>query len=184
MIDSTNNYKQTWLLSSLNIGLFFLLLYLVKFDSRIPFYFSVWKFQTGLFAPYQLITYQFIHSDLSHLYFNMLSLIPVSLCLEPLLRSPKLIWYFLVCGVFSGVFHILLYPEDLPLVGASGSIWGLSVLLACLHQSKFLKFLVFVLFLLEIWRYFSVESSEVAHLCHIGGALSGFILYFFERRFR
>jgi len=182
MLRSINNYKQTWLLAFLNIGLFFLLLFLSKWDSNIPLYFSAWKFQTGLFAPYQLITYQFIHSDLTHLYFNMLTLLPVSVYLEPSIKSPKLFWYFLLCGIISGALHLIFYNENLPLVGASGSIWGLSVLLALTRQSKVLKILVFGLFFLEIWKYFTIESSQVAHLCHIGGGIAGFLIYFFEKK--
>ena len=176
------SYKQTWLLASLNINFFILLVCLIKWDSNIPYYFSAWKFQSGLFAPYQLITYQFIHSDLSHLYFNLLTLIPISMHLEPSIKAPKLVWYFLLCGVFSGVFHLLLYHDNLPLVGASGSIWGLSILLALTHSSKLLRFLIFFLLGIEVWLSFTVETSQVAHLCHIGGAIAGFLIYYFERK--
>lgn len=177
-----SKYRQTITLTISNVLLFIVFVALSRLDSTIPFYFSAWKYETGLFAPYQLFTYQFIHADLSHLFFNLLVLIPVSIHLESFIKSPKLIYYFFVSGIISGLFHLFFYQSNLPLVGASGSIWGLTILYALTCKSSFLRWVILISFSIEIWKSISGQVDGVAHLCHVGGAISGFLIYLFDKK--
>lgn len=177
-----SKYKFTLTLVFLNFIFFFIFFFLSKIDVRIPLYFSAWKYETGLFAPYQLISYQFIHASLSHLFLNLLVFIPTSLYLENILRTSRVIYYFLISGIIGGAFHILLYQKDLPLVGASGSIWGLSVILAFTCKSNFIKFFIFLSLVSEIYKSFTITDDGVAHFCHVGGAIGGLIIYLLDRK--
>lgn len=175
------NYKQTMLISFLNISVFFIFLFLSNVNSNLPLYFSAWKFETGLFAPYQLISYQFVHANLEHLLFNLMVFVPISLYLENIIKG-RLIYYFLACGIISGIFHMIMYNDNLPLVGASGSIWGLSVLLALTHKSLFFKFFILFTFIFEIVKATVITGDGIAHWCHVGGAIGGLLIFFFEKK--
>jgi len=82
---------------------------------------------------WRLITYQFVHWDLSHIFFNMLGLFFLGPPLERLWGSKKFLTFYLSCGVAGGLFYILLvYVGFLlpgPMAGASGAV--LAVLTAC-----------------------------------------------------
>lgn len=174
-------FKQTLVIAIINIVIFFSFFSLSSFNSNLPLYFATWKFESGLFAPYQLISYQFVHADLRHLLLNLLIFVPTSLYLESIVKS-RLTYYFLVSGVIAGLFHLLMYQSNFPLVGASGSIWGLSVLLALLNKSIFLRSFVVISLLSEIYNGLTMSNDGVAHWCHVGGALGGLIIYFFENK--
>lgn len=178
-----SEFKYTIILVSMNVLLFSLFATLSQFDNKIPLYFSAWKYETGLFAPYQLLSYQFIHADLNHLVMNLFILIPTSFYLETSLKSRRLIYYFLIAGIIGGCFHLMLHDQSLPLVGASGSIWGLSVLLGLLSKSNFFKLLLLCCLGYEIYKCFSSTNDYIAHFCHIGGALAGLLIYFFDRKY-
>jgi membrane associated rhomboid family serine protease len=75
------------------------------------------------------ITYQFLHADLWHIFFNMLILFMFGPMLERLWGSRKFLTFYLVCGAMGGLFYPLLvltgWLEAGPLIGASGSILGM-----------------------------------------------------------
>lgn len=174
-------FRQTLVISIINIVIFFSLYSLSNFYSNLPLYFATWKFETGLFAPYQLISYQFVHADLRHLLLNLLIFVPTSLYLESIVKS-RLIYYFLVSGIIAGLFHLVMYQNILPLIGASGSIWGLTTLLALLSKSVFWRSLFLISLLLEIYQAITLTNDGIAHWCHVGGALGGILIYFFENK--
>lgn len=173
------NYKQTMLISFLNISVFFIFLVLSTENPNLPLYFSAWELKTGLFSPYQLISYQFVHANLNHLLMNLLVFVSISIYLEPSIKS-RLIYYFLTCGVISAVFHMFMYNDNLPLVGASGSIWGLSVLLALTQKSFLLKLFILSNFIVEVIEAITIYGDGIAHWCHIGGALGGLLIFLFD----
>lgn len=82
-----------------------------------------------------LITYQFIHANIQHLAFNLLSLVVLYFPLKSHLSSLRFITLFLLSGICGALLHYIGY--ELPvmfekisgtptyLVGASGSIMGL-----------------------------------------------------------
>lgn len=79
--------------------------------------------------PWRLITYQFMHGDFFHLFFNMLVVYFFGPLLERMWGSRKFIVFYLVCGAAGGVVYPLLVfakvLTPLPLVGASGAIYGM-----------------------------------------------------------
>ena len=58
-------------------------------DASVMSWFALWPIENG-FLPWQLITYQFMHGSLGHLFFNMLALF-----------SLKPLGYAQVCDVLS-----------------------------------------------------------------------------------
>lgn len=55
------------------------------------------------FAPWQLVTYMFLHADFSHLFFNMFSLWMFGRIVEQTLGMRRFTAYFFVCGIGAGV---------------------------------------------------------------------------------
>ncbi|MDA1192190.1 MAG: rhomboid family intramembrane serine protease [Candidatus Poribacteria bacterium] len=104
----------------------------------------------GLFQPWQLITYMFLHASLFHIGFNMLALWLFGVEIEERWGTQHFLTYYLICGIGGGVLQIVmpmllqsLAPilsgimpfgftkqtfQPKPVVGASGAVYG--VLLA------------------------------------------------------
>jgi membrane associated rhomboid family serine protease len=95
---------------------------------------------------WRLITYQFLHGDFGHIFFNMLGLFFLGPPLESRWGSKKFLVFYLSCGVVGGLFYILLvvvgFLNPLPMIGASGAVLG--VLTAC--AILFPQFVVFFIF--------------------------------------
>lgn len=93
-----------------------------------------------------ILTSMFTHIWLPHLFFNMISLFFIGNFLEKLIGRKKMLWFYLISGLFAGLFYSLLSfyfgntelgaklfvsPETYS-VGASGAIFGIAGLLAIL----------------------------------------------------
>ncbi|MBQ5896715.1 MAG: rhomboid family intramembrane serine protease [Bacteroidaceae bacterium] len=62
-------------------------------------------FEASDFAPYQFVTYMFMHSDFSHLFFNMLALYMFGGLLEKTWGSKRFLIFYFVCGVGAGLLQ-------------------------------------------------------------------------------
>lgn len=87
----------------------------------------------------------------------------------------------------SADFNTLIEIYSIPLVGASGAIYGLLLAFAYLFPNMSLylffipvpikaKFFIPILILIEIYLGFSNSGGSIAHLAHVGGALFGYLL--------
>ena len=80
---------------------------------------------------WRIITYQFLHAGLGHIFMNMLVLYFFGPTLEMRWGSKKFITFYLTCGAIGGILYPVMYYIGLPfmtqgtLVGASGAIYGL-----------------------------------------------------------
>ncbi len=145
------------------------------------------------FFVWQLVTYVFLHGSLSHLLFNLLALWIFGGEVERSMGSRRFIQYFFITAIGAGICTVLLTPIlsprllSVPVVGASGGIYGLLLAYAWFFPERYiyLWFLVpmkakhFVLLFGAIAFFFSFKApgSGVAHLAHLGGILFG-LLYF------
>ena len=93
---------------------------------------------------WRLVTYQFLHVGLWHIFFNMLGLFFLGPVLERHFGSKKFLPFYLGCGIAGGLFYLLLASVGfLPahsMVGASGAILGMLAACAIL----FPHFVVFI----------------------------------------
>ncbi|MBQ8096456.1 MAG: rhomboid family intramembrane serine protease [Prevotella sp.] len=55
------------------------------------------------FHFYQLITYQFLHADITHIFFNMFALWMFGCVIERVWGPQKFLFYYLVCGIGAGL---------------------------------------------------------------------------------
>src|SRR5579872_7539572 len=79
------------------------LVYLLERAAATPMevYFALWPLGTpeGLFRPWQLVTYAFLHdpTGIKHIFFNMFALYMFGPALEQYWRPRRFLGYYLVC---------------------------------------------------------------------------------------
>jgi len=145
-------------------------------------------------AVWQVLTYMFVHGSIRHILFNMLALFIFGTPLERRLGSSEFLLYYFLTGIGAGLATLVVNWYTglavVPVVGASGAIYGLLLAYATLYpDSRLYVFgilpirapvlvLVFtggaLLFLLTGTR------NGVAHLTHLAGFVFGY-LYFLIR---
>jgi membrane associated rhomboid family serine protease len=160
----------------------------------LPYY----NASTGLFRPFQIITYMFVHADISHILFNMLSLFFLGPMVEMTLGAKRFLGLYLISGLAGLAAHFLVWylpyltgqTEFAPffsVLGASGAVFGVTIAFATLYPDRQLMLLfppipikawVMALILVGIGLYSGLTGSggNIAHFAHLGGALAGFIL--------
>lgn len=150
--------------------------------------FALWNYHLEYFMPHQLITYQFLHGGIMHLLFNMLAMISLLPSVEDYLGTKKFVIYYLLCGIFAGLFNSFMTASNIPMVGASGSLWGMVVVFALLFPNTKLNFMfvpygikakwmIGVLAAIELILGLSNVSDGIGHFCHVGGMIMGLILF-------
>ncbi|MHC4638689.1 MAG: rhomboid family intramembrane serine protease [Planctomycetota bacterium] len=129
---------------------------------------------------WRLITYQFLHGDASHLFGNMLGVYIFGSMLESHFGSKKFIVFYLICGALGGILYIFLVNvnilKTLPMIGASGAIYGVLAAVAILFPRNRvyifgvypipISVLALIYFLLTFFSLIKGENvgGQVAHL--------------------
>jgi membrane associated rhomboid family serine protease len=144
-----------------------------------------------------LITYQFLHGGILHVFFNMLFLWVFGDNVEDAMGHLMFLAFYLLCGVAGGLAHAVLMPSSpLPLVGASGAIAGVIAAYLMLHPHVRVWVLAFRIvplripawLVLGIWAVSQVvmvvlaPADGVAWSAHVGGMVAGAVLVLFMRR--
>src|ERR1035441_4652533 len=87
------------------------------------------------FQIWQLITYQFLHANFSHILFNMFGLWMFGMEIENIWGSRKFLYFYLLCGVVAGLFNLFLTPllgADRKSTRLNSSHLGISYAVFCL----------------------------------------------------
>lgn len=143
------------------------------------------------FRIYQLVTYLFVHGNTLHLIFNMFILYIFGRELEIYWGTRRFLRYYFVCGIGAGVISIpFMWGLGMPLVGASGALFGLLIAYGMLFPERVVTILLFffiplrmrarqmVLIFIGLEMLFLLGRSGgggIAHFAHLGGALVGFV---------
>lgn len=194
------------------------------------------------FAPWQAVTYMFLHGGVGHIFFNMFALVSFGGHLERHWGTRRFLVFYFLCGVGAALIHnavnayqygVLqehlvaqgLTPDAIrsllttgsgvipvgaeikttlfalyqiyavPMLGASGAIYGVLVAFGLLYPNAKLalmfipvpiaaKYFIPILLALDLLSGitgFSLFGGGIAHFAHLGGALIGFILMLFWR---
>lgn len=145
------------------------------------------------FMPHQLITHQFLHGGILHLAFNMLALISVGALVEDYFGRARFILFYLLSGLGAAFLHMFMINSSVPMVGASGALYGVMVVFAILNPNELLyffgligikaKYLIGGLFAMEVILGFTSQGDGIGHFAHCGGAITGFLLYITDKFF-
>ena len=183
-----------WLLIA-NVAIFFL-----ASTGAVPVdAFALWppgEFDSG-FAPWQLVTYSFLHASLGHIFFNMLALYMFGGEIERLFGTRWYTLYYFACVVTAALTHLVVTSwmgaPPAPMVGASGGIYGLLLAFGIYfpHRRVLLLFppiplparvFVFGFAALELFFGITQTAAGVAHFAHLGGMLGGWLMIQHRRR--
>jgi len=145
-------------------------------------------------AIWQVVTYMFIHGGTWHILFNMLALFIFGTPLERKLGSSEFLLYYFITGVGAGLATLVINWYTglaiIPVVGASGAIYGLLLAYATLYPDARLFIfgilplrapIAVLLFAgLALFSQLTGTRNGVAHLTHLAGFVFGY-LYFLIR---
>lgn len=155
------------------------------------FNFALWPVaEQSPFAPWQLLTYGFLHGDVSHIFINMFGLWMFGSDIERLMGTRRFLIYFLTCVVGAGLVQLavaFIQGGVYPTVGASGGLFGILLAygLAFPNRTVMLLFppipmkartFVIVFGAFELFMGLTGGAPGVANFAHLGGMLFGFIL--------
>jgi membrane associated rhomboid family serine protease len=147
-------------------------------------------FEAG-FAPWQLVTYAFLHGNLMHLLVNMFALYMFGSDIERVFGQRRYTFYFFACVVTAAVAQLLVQMlgdmPPYPTVGASGGVFGLLFAFAMLFPRRMVM-LIFPPIPMPAWLFVTLfgalelflgvtgTQSGVAHFAHLGGMLGGYLV--------
>jgi len=159
-----------------------------------------------------LVTSQFLHGSIVHIFFNMLFFVVFAPQIETLVGSLRFVAFYLACGVLGGLAQTSIDPAShVPGIGASGAIAGVLGAFLVRYPTRGIETIVpigcFPLFLrlpaflvIGLWaavqfvhgfgplsgRVLSEQGGGTAYFAHIGGFLAGVLLvgFFAKRRAR
>ena len=139
-----------WLLI-INVAVFVVSVMMPRLGNLFLIWFSVLPETLGMALQiWRLITYQFLHDGIGHIFWNMLILFFFGSMLERHWGSNKFLTFYLVCGAMGGILFSLLVLAGILsagiLVGASGAIYGMLAAGAIL----FPILMVYVMFIFPI----------------------------------
>ena len=146
------------------------------------------------FRAWQLVTYQFMHdpNGFGHIAFNMLFLWVFGAAVEDRLGRLGFIGFYLIAGIVAALAHSAITPS--PVIGASGSIAGVTGAFLALFPRSRIKILFFFFligvynipalwfigfyFVIDLLRqagsFFGGGGSNVAYMAHLSGYVYGF----------
>jgi membrane associated rhomboid family serine protease len=138
---------------------------------------------------WQVVTYMFVHSGMSHLLFNMLGIFFFGVTVERALGSREFLLFYLLSGVLCGAASVVLYVfavgYSVFLVGASGAIYALLFAYAVINpRAKVFiwgilpvpaPLLVLLYAALALFSQVSGRGGSIAHLTHFAGFLAAWV---------
>jgi len=142
------------------------------------------------FAPWQLVTYAFLHGGLFHLGFNMLALYMFGGAIERVFGERRYLVYYVVCVISAAITQLVFAAVSggiYPTVGASGGVFGLLLAYAIYFPNNRVMLLippiplparVFVVLYAALELYLGVTGTQegVAHFAHLGGMVGGYAM--------
>ena len=158
------------------------------------------------FYPIQLVTHMFMHADEMHLLFNMFAVYMFGTALETYWGAKKFLIYYLVTGFGAMLLYLLVQYlgvmndpvglaaiEKIPMLGASGAVFGLLAGFGMLFPNNVIqllfppialkaKYFVLIYAAIELYLGVSGMNTGIAHFAHLGGALFGVLIILYWRK--
>lgn len=140
----------------------------------------------GKLCIWQLVSYIFLHGSFFHLFFNMFALWMFGMELEYAWGTKEFLKFYFFCGIGAAIVNTILEPfSTIPIIGASGAIYGILVAYAIVFPTSIIylygifpvqtRHFVIAIGALEFLASFHGTPSMVARFAHLGGMLAGYI---------
>ena len=152
-------------------------------------WFALFPLGSGNFWPWQLVSYGFLHGDMTHLFFNMLGLWMFGSELERLWGRNRYLQMLLASVVAAPLVQLIftmITGSRAPTVGASGALIGLLLSFGMLFPDRIImplfppipmKARTFVMVFGGLELLFGLSGrSGVAHFAHLGGMLGAWLM--------
>ncbi len=142
------------------------------------------------FMPWQLITYGFLHGNLTHIMFNMFGLWMFGRELERMMGQKRFLTYYATCVIGAGLVQLIVAGSQgglYPTIGASGGVFGILLAYGMAFPNRMVmlmfppipmkaKYMVILFGIMELYLGVSGSAPGVANFAHLGGMLFGFFL--------
>ncbi len=113
---------------------------------------------------WQLATYMFVHGSFLHLLFNVFMLWMFGMAIEAQWGTREFLKFYFVCGLSVALVKVAFWPHSaVPLIGASGALFGLLVAFAMLYPES----------VVYLYFFIPVKAAHMAILC---GAMEFFMM--------
>lgn len=157
---------------------------------------------TGMFENgqiWRIITYQFLHGNIGHILFNMICLWFFGISVAQIMGNVRFLLFYLVCGIVAALTSTGLYAtgvlqphplipwQEMEMIGASGSIYGVIAAASFLFPYARVQLLFppinlsvrqfswFILVIATVFILFDWDNAG-GEAGHLGGILCGFFL--------
>lgn len=182
----------------------FLATYTLMGDSRLMF--AMYYPTSEYFKPFQIVTHMFMHANIGHLFFNMLTLFFLGPWVERRIGAQKFLITYFASGFGAAGLHLLVryfmitkmgYDSEIniPVLGASGAVYGVLAAFGTLFPNARLmllfppipikaSYLAIGLIAIDLFTGVSGTRTGVAHFAHVGGAIAGFLIILYWMRTR
>jgi len=136
---------------------------------------------------WQLITYQFLHQGLGHLFSNALGLYFLGPEVERTLGTNRFFTLYFLSGVLGGLGWSLLSSSHAFCIGASGAVFGILGAYAALYPNRELVLIFFPFFPIKAWVFVLLlgayefmhtlggSGGHIANAAHLGGGVAGYV---------
>lgn len=164
----------------------------------VEYHFALWPLNSTFadFYPWQLVTYGFLHGNLTHIFFNMLMLWMFGRELELVMGSRRFLTYYMTCVIGAGIVQLIVETmggTGYPTVGASGGVFGILLAFGMAFPNRMIlllippipmkaKYLVVLAGGMELYFGISGARPGIASFAHLGGMLFGFLLLHYWRQ--
>ncbi len=156
----------------------------------LSMYMALWPLQSGMFYPWQVLTYAFLHGSIGHIFFNMLGLWMFGSELERIWGQRRYLEFLGASVLTAAACQLLismLAGYHNPTVGASGGLFGLLLAFGMMFPERTImplfppipmkaKVFVAVYGGIELFMGVTGTASGVAHFAHLGGMLGGWLM--------
>lgn len=168
-------------------ALAFLALMNPLFQGYLMEYGALWPIGSGLFAPWQLVTYMFLHGGFGHIFFNLFALWIFGQGIENYWGTKRFATYYFLTGIGAALLHMWIAGSGAPTIGASGAVYGILLAFGMMFPDRYImllippipikaKYFVAIFGAIELFSGLMRPDSGVAHFAHLGGMVVGFVL--------
>jgi membrane associated rhomboid family serine protease len=137
----------------------------------------------------------FLHANFMHVFGNMIFLFVFGDDIEEAIGHWRFLLFYLACGIGGGIAYVMSGPNsNIDLIGASGAVAGVisayamfrpcakvTVLLGLIPLRLRAYWVIGLWVVMQIADLANGVQNGVAYWCHIGGLLTGAVLFFFMR---
>ena len=164
-----------------------LIFFLIPVGSRVWLYeLALSSFGIKSFKFWQFISYMFLHANFMHIFFNMWGLYLFGMTILPVMGTERFLKLYFLSGISgAGLWMIFNWNSNVPIVGASGAVFGVLMAAAMLNPHMRIQLLfppipmqmktfVMIYAAIEIFSELSNARGGIAHLAHLGGFISAY----------